>query len=264
MRIADLSCEVVSNIELATDIFHLKLKVNNFPPCVPGQFVMLQINKGISPFLRRPFAIFNQEKNFIEIGYRVIGEGTRLLSEKRKGEYVKILGPLGNGFKVSKDKESLIIAGGIGIASVFYLARNLGRKATVLFGAKSKKELAFLEFIRKTSAGLSVATEDGSYGKRGFVTSMLNDDLLQRKDIIYACGPAGMLRIVAEFAEKHNIECQVSLEARMACGFGVCLGCVVPVKNSGSEEREYLRVCADGPVFDARAINWDLLNETFT
>lgn len=254
----DVSGEVVSNSKVASDIFHLKLKVNNFPVGVPGQFIMLQVNKGFSPFLRRPFAIFNQEKNFIEIGYRVVGEGTRLLSTKTKGEYVKIFGPLGNGFKVSKNKESLIIAGGIGIASVFYLAKKLGRKTTVLYGAKNKKEIVFLELIKKTGARVNVATEDGSSGKKGMVTSMLNDDLLRGKELIYACGPSAMLHRVAELAGKYNIDCEVSLEARMACGFGVCLGCVMPVINSGSEEREYLRVCTDGPVFNARVINWNL------
>jgi dihydroorotate dehydrogenase electron transfer subunit len=257
MQIKDVPGEVVFNKEAGTRIFHLRLKVKNFSSSKPGQFVMLNVGEGNFPILRRPFAIFNQEENFIEVGYRVIGEGTKTLAQKRKGEKVKVLGPLGNGFKIT-GVPSLIIAGGIGIASVFHLIKKIGKNATVLFGAKNKNELVFIELIRKTGAKVLFSTEDGSYGKKGLVTTMLTDELLSKFKCAYACGPLAMLRKVAEIAEKHNIDCQVSLETKMACGFGVCLGCVVPVKNSVSEEKEYLRVCTDGPVFNTRIVNWKL------
>ncbi len=257
MMIRDIPGEIVFNRKVAPGIFHLKLKVNKFPPSVPGQFVMVKINEGISPILRRPFAIFDSGEDYIEIGYRVVGEGTEILSKKKEGEVVKILGPLGNGFRI-KSGSAIIVAGGIGIASLYYLIKELGKKAIVLYGAKSKKEIVFLEIIKRTGAKIILTTEDGSYPSKGPVTSLLKADLIRKRNSIYACGPVAMLKRVAEFAEKYGIECQVSLEARMACGFGICLGCVVPVKNAGSEERDYLRVCYDGPVFNSREINWNL------
>ncbi len=257
MQIRDIPGEILFNREVGRRIFHLKLKVNKFPPSKPGQFVMVKINEGISPILRRPFAIFDRGKDYIEIGYRVVGEGTQILSQKKEGDRVKILGPLGTGFHI-KNGSAIIVAGGIGIASLYYLIKELGKKAMVLIGAKNLKEIAFLDIIKKTGARIILTTEDGSYGKKGLVTSVLKADLLRKGNLIYACGPVAMLRRVAEIAEEYNVECQVSLEASMACGFGICLGCVVPVKNSGSEERDYLRVCYDGPVFDSRTINWNL------
>lgn len=258
MKMMEVPAEVLSNKPVGNQIYHLKLKVNKFPSSKPGQFVMVKVNEGFSPLLRRPFAIFNQLKDYIEICYKVVGEGTEILSQKSPGESVRVLGPLGNGFKVS-GAASIIISGGIGIATLFYLIKKLGKKATVLYGAKDKSEFVFLQDIKKTGARIFVTTEDGSIGRKGMVTELLDEKLIEGHKYIYACGPNIMLKKIARFAERFSIDCQVSMEAKMACGFGVCLGCVVPVTNSGSEEKEYSRVCADGPVFDARVINWNLL-----
>lgn len=262
MPIRDFDCDVLFNKEVAKNIFHLKLKVKKFPESNPGQFVMIKIDDSLH-ILRRPFAVFTQSGNCIEIAYRVVGTGTMILSRKKKGEQVKISGPFGNGFKIRKG-HNIVIAGGIGIASLFHLIKKLPKDTIVLYGAKTGQELAFIDELKKSGKTIIITTEDGSKGKKGLVTDILDSRILMNSSSIFACGPIPMLKRVSEVADNYNIECQVSLEARMACGFGVCLGCVVPVKNSDSEEKDYLRVCTDGPVFDSRKIKWDELNETIT
>jgi len=256
MPVKDFYAEISKNLKIAPGIFHLKLKVNSNFRAIPGQFIMLKVNETNIPVLRRPFAILDQGKNSIDILYRVVGEGTEILSKKSVGDVLKMMGPLGNGFSITKGN-AVIIAGGIGIASVYYLIKKLKGKGVVYFGAKTKNELVLTREIISAGASLQLSTEDGSAGARGMVTDILDEKIVMKSDVIYACGPVAMLKEVARLARRFNKLAYVSLEARMACGFGVCLGCVVPVKNSGGEEGEYMRVCYDGPVFDAEKINWE-------
>lgn len=259
MGFKEIRAEILSNLKVGKGIFHLKLKVDKRFTADPGQFVMVRVNEGFVPLLRRPFAIFNLEGSILEISYKVVGRGTQLLSSKSPDEVLDIIGPFGKGFSIQRNKKALVVAGGIGIASVFYLLKKI-KRPRLLYGARNKNELAFLDNLRKNYPDLLISTDDGSYGKMGLITSYLTEKILTGVDIIYACGPIQMLKKVASISREFNIDCQVSLEAKMACGFGVCLGCVLPARNTGGEEIDYVRVCSEGPVFDARIIDWESIH----
>ena len=191
----------------------------------------------------------------------------------KRGGAVGIIGPLGNGFNIDigrrrgKDKRVILVAGGNGVAPLLFLAEKLSSGSpvrqsaglTALIGGRSTGHVLCEKEFRETGAKVLVATEDGSRGHKGLVTDLLKNELnrhtgtpAHRHTTIYACGPTGMLKVVAGIAQNNRIPCQVSLEERMACGVGVCLGCPVKVKT----HCEYKMVCKDGPVFDAEDIAW--------
>jgi len=254
---------------------------------VPGQFILLQLPKvqadtqGI--LLRRPFTIFsavppkrdggNASKkggyyNTIEIMYQVVGKGTKLMSSLKPGTKLNILGPLGNGFTINRNADvSILVAGGIGIAGLYMLLTrmslrvpkgrsNLNRSEIYLFiGAKTKKDLCLLPVLRRLTPNIIASTEDGSYGVKGLITTALEKFLhkliTHNSELIislYVCGPAGMSQAVRKIALKYKIPAQLSLEARMACGLGLCRVCVCKTTEGWST------VCQDGPVFPAEAI----------
>jgi dihydroorotate dehydrogenase electron transfer subunit len=225
----------------------------------PGQFIEVRCSENIEPLLRRPLGVHRITENGIEMLYEVVGKGTRLLSRKAKGDTVDIIGPLGNGFGLPTIRYPLniiLIAGGVGVAPLLALAECLTSKKNiyVMIGARSKSHVLCESDFKKLGAKVSVSTEDGSKGKKGLVTDMLKNLLADNKSssaAVYACGPAGMLKAVASIAKAAQISCQVSLEERMACGVGVCLGCPVKTKDEG-----YKMVCKDGPVFNAEEIVW--------
>lgn len=218
--------------------------------CIPGQFV--HIHCGLGTFLRRPFSIAGVQKNSIEIIYKIIGKGTKLLSLKKSGEEVDVLGPLGNGFSIKRNKYPVLVAGGCGIAALRFLAQKLRNKGKIIYGTKNKSELIELSNYKRLDWEIEIATEDGSKGYKGFATELLERELLIRcSDIVYACGPSAMLKKVAEIAKTRNISCQISLEENLACGVGACRGCSIKTVNG------YKRVCADGPVFNSEEISWE-------
>jgi dihydroorotate dehydrogenase electron transfer subunit len=225
----------------------------------PGQFVHIRVTDGYEPLLRRPFSIHSIKNNdIIEILYRVVGKGTTLLSEKHVGKELDILGPLGNGFKIYKENMKIVlIAGGAGIAPLFFLTQRLihySQNIIVLIGAKSKELILCEQEFKDLGTDVRIATEDGSYGYDGIVTDLLHS-LHTTSTLFYACGPSIMLQEVTDFSIKNNLPCQLSLESRMACGLGACLGCAIKVKNGS--KTAYKRVCKDGPVFDAKEIIWE-------
>ncbi len=254
--------QVLWNKKISSRYFKMGLKCSDsFYGAKPGQFVMLRIDNRIAPLLRRPFSIYRiiEGKKGVEILYRVVGECTGILSEIMEGESVDILGPLGNGFFLpKKDERVFIVAGGIGVAPLVFLSSYLvGEKGfaassiKVFLGARSKEDLLCRDDF--TSLGLEVAitTDDGSEGKTCVVTSPVEAALKKtRPDVIYACGPSGMMKCLAGIAEYYGVACQISLETVMACGFGACLGCAV----EANDESKYLHVCKDGPVFDSRDV----------
>jgi dihydroorotate dehydrogenase electron transfer subunit len=205
----------------------------------------------------------------IEVLYEVVGKGTESLSAAKQGEYLDVIGPLGNGFVLNAKRyplNAILIAGGMGVAPLVALAENLAHsvqriadrkkaKTYILIGGCSKEHILCEQEFKKLGCGVMVSTEDGSKGKKGLVTDLLKDLLnairYPLNATIYACGPAAMLKTVAKIAEAKRVPCQVSMEEHMACGVGVCLGCPVKVKNGG-----YKMVCKDGPVFDAKEIAW--------
>lgn len=221
----------------------------------PGQFVHIKIKDGYDPLLRRPFSIYKSEDERIEIFYKVVGRGTEFLSRKKIGNKIDTLGPLGQGFKINPDfKKIVLVAGGMGIAPLYFLAEKLNRKdILILLGAESKGKILYLEDLKNLNVKVEIATEDGSQGHKGLVSDFLFHFIKENSqiDLVCACGPIPMLKKIAELSLKYKIPCQVSLEQRMGCGIGVCLGCIVKGKNS------YLRVCSDGPVFQANQILWN-------
>ncbi|MCX5715963.1 MAG: dihydroorotate dehydrogenase electron transfer subunit [Candidatus Omnitrophica bacterium] len=219
----------------------------------PGQFLEVRVNDGLKPFLRKPLGIHRIENNSVEVLYEVIGEGTKALSERKREEALDIIGPLGNGFNLTPNTYNLtplLIAGGIGVAPLVFLAQKLARsKPIVLLGAKTKADVLCEKGLRRLGCDVRIATDDGSKGHKGFVTELLKEIL--PKTLIYACGPKPMMKEIARIAAMRKIPCQVLLEEYMACGIGACLGCAVMTRKG------YKMVCKDGPVFKAGDIIWE-------
>jgi dihydroorotate dehydrogenase electron transfer subunit len=251
--VVDAECTVLHNAEAAQGIMHIVLE-GNLPQADPGQFVMLQVGMGFEPFLRRPLAVLSQKEGRTELLYKVRGPGTELLSRKTPGQAVRLLGPLGRGFTRRKADLTVYAAGGMGLPPLLYLAERL-EAGVFIAGAGTSSELAMIERIASIpGVDPVVMTEDGSAGARGRVTDALESVMGQAPagcDItVYACGPEGMLREAARIAGRKGAFCEVSIEERMGCGFGVCAGCVVET-NSGPQ-----RVCREGPVFNTTELAW--------
>lgn len=231
----------------------------------PGQFVMLRISDQTwEGKLSRPFSISNVKDDIIEIVFETVGANTRNLAEAEKGRTLSVIGPLGNGFKIDCSAQAhLLVAGGIGIAPIPYLAIRILQeyphsKVAVLFGVRGETKLFLTDFFKEYKIDLKISSDDGSIGEKGFVTTLLSkelDAIKDRKVAIYACGPKPMLKATSELALERNVHCQVSLEEVMACGVGACLGCATKTHaNSGTV---YKMVCKDGPVFDAKDVIFD-------
>jgi dihydroorotate dehydrogenase electron transfer subunit len=227
---------------------------------VPGQFVMLRVTESMDPLLARPFGISSlPSKSSIEILYRVAGKGTALLTRAEEGKTLSLLGPLGNGFPIpDKTIMPVLVTGGSGFPPLHFLSLRTNARAQVFIGSRNKEclpPISVLTSFKDHTHKVSIATEDGSSGKKGMTTDILNDFLTKMEQkthfVLYACGPHAMLAAVSRIAAEHMITCYVSAEERMACGFGACMGCSLPMKAGG-----YKRVCKEGPVFDSREIAW--------
>ncbi|MBP8644499.1 MAG: dihydroorotate dehydrogenase electron transfer subunit [Syntrophobacteraceae bacterium] len=237
-----------------------------------GQFVMVQVRKGIDPLLRRPFSFHRllPAEDSIELLYRVVGRGTWVLSKNPPGTILSLFGPLGNGFLIPSPLPSkvVLVAGGIGIAPFMELLQQLsarrrpgdGPPPRLIYGARTAEELLPMEFLREVGASVSLATDDGSLGYRGTVTQLLS--LLAEKEglepgLLYACGPLAMQYGVARWVTERGVPAQLSLESLMACGLGACLGCALPAPHPKDPlQSRYVHVCKDGPVFEAGAVEW--------
>ena len=233
---------VVSNEEIKREIFLLKVRDNKIASNgVPGQFVHIRIGDSFSPLLRRPFSIHDVKGDIFAVLYKIRGRGTFLLSQYKVGDQIDIIGPLGKGFDIEKYDRVAIVAGGMGVAPLYFLAKKLkAKKLTILLGAATEEKLVYVEEFSKLGE-LKIATEDGSLGIKGMVTELLEE--IKETNFVAACGPSPMLRVVKLFTAKYNIPCQLSLEERMACGLGICLSCAVKSADN------YKYVCKDGPVF---------------
>lgn len=251
---------------ITSDVFRLSFLSREIArEAQPGQFVMVHPKKFSEPLLPRPFSIHRLQGNRVDLLIRAAGLGTRQLCGLSPGEVLEIKGPLGRGFKLDSEKDPILVAGGIGVAPLLYLADRLikmnrsktGVPPRLLIGAGSKKELLGLREFKKAGLRVQAVTEDGSFGRKGLVTDLLEGMSAKglERAMIYTCGPQGMLRAVAFWAAARNVPCQVSLEAQMACGLGACLGCSV-ARHSDSG-LSYAKVCQDGPVFEAREVAWN-------
>jgi len=220
----------------------------------PGQFLKIKINQRKDPFIPRPFTVHAIEGNVLYILYQIVGKGTMALSKLKKGEILEFLGPLGKPFPNLKNY--IICAGGIGIAGFgFLLQKSIEKKEICLpkkifYGARTKKELARLNFFKKFNIPLIISTDDGSKGYKGFVTDLVEKELKEELSTILACGPKPMLKRVAEIGKKYKIKTYLVMETFLACGTGFCMGCVIPLKNGN-----YAHLCLDGPTFLAEEID---------
>ena len=288
--ILNIKVKILSRKEVVPNIYLMKLKAPEITQtALPGQFIHIKCSQDYYyPLLRRPISIhrIDKEKGEIFILFQVVGEGTKLLSQKAIGDELDILGPLGNGFNIyPQSQKIMIVGGGIGVASLLALAEESirqGKEVRVLIGALKRELVLGEESFRSLGAKVDIVTNDGSYKHKGLITNLLEEDIQEGwlPDQIFTCGPKPMLRKIAEIASKVNIDGQVSLEEHMGCGIGACLGCVCKIKtnlsaclpergrsqsgnaqaeekNNNKEEYDYKRVCVDGPVFKANEVIWD-------
>lgn len=244
----DIEGKIIKNDSIAPGYHLLKIGLSRpVGPTVPGQFVMVRVPDR-EVFLRRPFSIYESSHTTLSLMYKVVGKGTESLSRAAKNDRVSVLCPLGKGFQIQKRDMYIIVAGGIGIAGVHALSQRLGKKAIVFFGCNNKAELPLMGSAADFNP--YVSTLDGSYGFRGNVVQLLakHMEALKNKDVeVFTCGPENMLKSLKKLLEREKIPCQASFEERMACGLGLCFGCV---KKTVDEEEPYKRVCKEGPVFD--------------
>lgn len=241
----------------------------------PGKFVNVRCGESYDPLLRRPLSIhrISKEHQRFELLYEVVGRGTEILAKTSVGSELDIVGPLGNGFKLEeKNNIAILVAGGMGVAPLLALAEQitlhpspLTKALYVLIGAKHREMVLCEKEFKELADQVIIATDDGSAGKKGFVSDILVDLLentIGTRDgsttlaaslglgTIYACGPGPMLRAVSEIAYQKKIDCQLSMEQHMACGIGTCMGCVIKTNNG------YKKVCDDGPVFSSNDLIW--------
>jgi dihydroorotate dehydrogenase electron transfer subunit len=235
--------EIISNKPLTEEVYLLCLKTPNNIKSKPGQFFILRTNKRLDPLLGRPFSAFDIEENTIKFLYRVKGKGTLILSKLKKGDRINLSGPFGRWYPYPEN-DFIVIAGGIGIASVFYLIKNFPDKAILFYGAREKKEIFFPEKLKLLTKKLYIATECGSLNYKGLITDLFKEKGLKLQLPIYACGPMPMIKELKKIIQNTSIPCYVAVEERMACGVGACLGCVIETKEG------LKRVCTEGPVFE--------------
>ncbi len=242
----DLEAKVVENRCLGGSHHLIRLR-GQFPASRPGQFLMLQVSFSLDPFLRRPFAIMDQQEDELLIYYTVVGRGTWLLSQKKPGDVVRVITPLGKPFEVVTEGAALF-AGGRGAAPLHYLARFL-KEPVVYYAGRTAGDLVLADFFKKLAAQVVLITEDGSAGKKGLLTEHLPE---QPYRAAYVVGPEAMMRAFAKKYRGKNV--QYSFEERMGCGFGVCYGCAVRIRRGGREF--YVRACREGPVFSGEELVW--------
>jgi len=237
----------------------------------PGQFVHVLCGSpaALDPLLRRPFSIHDADPTSgrVSLLYEIRGRGTAALAERLPGEILDVLGPLGQGFTLpeSSTQPLILAAGGIAVAPLYFLGRRIGetvgcRRATFIVGARTQSLLVCLDKFSQLGRDVRVATDDGSAGYHGLVSGLLeqfaaaNEEMGAAGPLVYACGPMPMLEAVAEITKAHGLKCQVSTEAKMACGIGACMSCAIEVRSGNSAK--YVRCCKEGPVFDADEVIW--------
>lgn len=243
----DVDVLILENKKINDKYFKLAFRSPNLSLNIkPGQFLHIRINQGQDPFLRRPFSYFRVSPGRVEILYEILGRGTSVLSGKKKGDVLRVMGPLGNAFaKNIGPRKRILVAGGVGVPPLIFLAEKYFTEY-LLVGTKSKAEIMPKAELKKIRAKILYSTENGSYGVKGRVTLLLEKVLKERcleEFFIQTCGPQKMMEAVISIAAKYGIEGEASWDESMACGVGACLGCMVKTRSG------LKRACADGPVF---------------
>ena len=253
------SCTLLKSTQLSSKTYQQEYV---FPELAkiskPGQFVQIRISSKYSPLLPRPFSILNVNANqgTLTVLFKIFGEATDILSRKLEGETVEILGPLGNTFELNRISKLFLVAGGVGIPPIYYLLQTIDMPRydiSLFLGAATKDDLFLREEFNNVDIEKSFSTDDGSYGTKTLVTVPLEDALKRgfsgSKACILSCGPMPMLAEVQRLAQKYKVEAQLSVETIMACGIGICQGCVVPLHGNTKDAKKYTLVCVDGPIY---------------
>ena len=254
--------KLIKKEEIIKDIYKFSVKAPEIVESAkPGNFIEIRVTEGIDPFLRRPISIYNldKENGILEFIFQVKGKGTEILSKKEEGTDIDIIGSLGHGtFKFEKYKNIAVIGGGIGIFPLYELSKEAKQndiKVNCYLGFRNKNFVMLEKEFEEITDNLTITTDDGTYKEKGFAIDYLIKDMENEKyECIYACGPLPMLKAIQKYANENNINCQISLEEKMACGLGVCLGCAVKTAKSPKDAPEYWHVCKGGPVFQAKDV----------
>lgn len=248
-------CEIIQNKQLTENVFEMTLKSDNIAKAaLPGQFVHIRLNTGLYPLLRRPISIHCVDKDLgtVTIVYHVVGQGSEELSKAKASGSLDVMGPLGKGFPILKDKRCAVVGGGIGTAPLLELSRSL---ATVDAYLGFRNAVYKVQDFEQSCSKVIVATEDGNVGFKGFVTEQLEKNISDY-DVVYTCGPKKMMQRVAELCRQYEVECYVSIEERMGCGIGACLVCACKVQEEAGNWHNK-KACKDGPVFNAKEVLLD-------
>ncbi|MCI1931853.1 MAG: dihydroorotate dehydrogenase electron transfer subunit [Clostridia bacterium] len=249
--------EILENEEIQDSIFRMTLSLPEISRmAVSGQFINIYTGLGEN-ILPRPISIneIDAIEGNIIVTYQVVGKGTDFFSKCPVGCELKVVGPLGNGFDLSKKYEkNIIVGGGIGIPPLVELCKHIEGRKFVFLGAKSKP--IYEDDFRNLGAEVFICSDDGNTGMKGNVVELLND-IQPEGDMLFSCGPKIMLKYVSKWAAENNIPAQISLEERMACGIGACVGCTVKIQKKGDSDWQNLKVCKDGPVFMSDEVIWD-------
>lgn len=243
-------CKLVRADKLTADVYDFTLKCPELAAkAEPGQFAQVRLP---GHALRRPISICGIDRNAgtLRFVFQIRGQGTAELSEFKAGDSLEILAPLGNGFPVDPAKKTLLIGGGIGVPPLLGCSAALQGNAAAVLGFRNRDAVILERDFQATGASVQIATDDGSYGFHGLVTALAEREEFET---VFACGPAPMLKAVRALAQARSKPCFLSLEERMACGIGACLGCATPLLNEAGEQY-YGHVCKDGPVFDGRLV----------
>ena len=298
--IFQLDARVLDQAKVAEGSFILSLEAPQIAERIqPGQFIQIRCVKKEAgkefqndPLLPRPFSIYRvRQKQVLDILYEVVGRGTERMAQAKKGDRLNVFGPLGDTFSYpAKSEISFLIGGGVGLAPFYDLAEALidpkrGKQergdVIVLLGARNRRKIFCEKEFKALGVRFEIATDDGSRGFKGFVTGLLEKKLQatsnkQQATRIYACGPKPMLRVISQISEKFELPCEISIDAHMPCGYGICFGCAVKVRVQGTGYRvekdkkttlhptpstlypmTYKLACMDGPVFDAKGLVWE-------
>lgn len=251
MRYNTAYAKLIKKDEIAENIFDFVLEC---PPLAEksraGQFAHIAVP---GKTLRRPISICDADDKNIRIVFQIKGEGTEILSQSKVGDFIDILAPLGHGFDIPKGKRIAFVGGGIGVPPMLFSAKQADDAVAVL-GFRNKNAVILTEDFKKVCSEVLVATDDGSFGIHGFTSDILRN-IIDDTDMVCACGPTPMLRVIAEICKENNKPCQVSLEERMGCGIGACLVCACKTLDKDGNI-EHSHVCKKGPVYNAEEVVW--------
>lgn len=249
--------KVAANEKLSPKFFQLRIDAKSLLKKIkPGQFIHIKVNDGLEPFFRRPFSVYRSQK-YVDVFYEVVGPGTKIMSEMKKGDDIDILGPVGTPFSMPPAgvKQVVMVAGGIGVAPFLILSDVLKKKNVeliLLYGGRTKGHTYNMKDFKDNGCKVHISTDDGSVGTKGQVSKLFNKiDLNPKTTFLYTCGPKAMMASLQDFAKKNNLRGEAACEEVMACALGACLGCSIKTTEG------YKTVCYDGPVFDLSTIIFD-------